>query len=872
VWWQYANQVDFRQMYLSGSWNPTGAAFDNAFVIWEDFSDRSISKSDGAAAATPGSTVTYTITVSNAGPATEPSATVVDNFPSALTSCSTTSTAAGGASGNDPGPMLGNINDSGLVLPVGSSVTYTSVCSIDPAATGMLTNTATISGANADLSPGNDTATDSDTLTSSADVSITKTDGASAEVPGTDVTYTIVASNPTGPSLATGVTVSDTFPATLNACTWSSTATGGATGNAGTSSGNINDTGIVLPVGANVTYTANCDIDPSATGSLANTATITSAAADPVPGNNSATDTDTLDPSADIAITKTDGSASAVLGATVTYTIVASNAGPSTPTDVTVSDNFPATLTSCSTTSIANGGATGNDPGPILGALADGGITLPPGADVTYVTSCTVDPGATGTIDNAATITSAMTDTDPGNNSATDTDTIQWIDLAITKSGGGVHVPLGGTASYTLTYSNNGFQGATGVTITDTVPAYTTFNAAGSTAGWVCLPDNNAGSTCTLAVGAVAGSGSGSATFAVTVTSPLPPGTTQLANTASIADDGANGIDPVPGNNSSADTTVTFDNSPPTVAALSLQSSYIAIAPDVFTVTFSEAVSNAGGGAVVDDAANPGNYLIVEVGDDDVFQTLNCLSGVAGDDVRTSASSVDYDPGTFTATVNLVSELPVGEYRLFICGTTSIVDLAGNALAGNGTTSGTDYSFDFVVIPFHPKTGFAPNRVTSLPPQPADQAYTSLGDLWLEIPRLGVKASIVGVPQSSEGWEVKWLGKGIGWLNGTAFPTWQGNSVLTAHAYDAEGLPGPFVDLPKLQYGDQVIIHMNGQKYIFEVRATRLVKANNATFAFEHLEGYPYLTLITCQNYDPQTNSYRSRRVVRAVLVEVKSE
>ena len=82
---------------------------------------------------------------------------------------------------------------------------------------------------------------------------------------------------------------------------------------------------------------------------------------------------------------------SAALGATVTYTIVASNAGPSTPTDVTVSDNFPATLTGCSTTSVANGGATGNDPGPILGNLADGGITLPPGADVTYTASCTVD-------------------------------------------------------------------------------------------------------------------------------------------------------------------------------------------------------------------------------------------------------------------------------------------------------------------------------------------------------------------------------------------------------------------------------------------------------------------------------------------------
>ena len=45
------------------------------------------------------------------------------------------------------------------------------------------------------------------------------------------------------------------------------------------------------------------------------------------------------------------------------------------------------------------------------------------------------------------------------------------------------------------------------------------------------------------------------ATFAVTVVSPVPAGTTQISNTASIADDGANGSDPTPGNNSGSDTT-----------------------------------------------------------------------------------------------------------------------------------------------------------------------------------------------------------------------------------------------------------------------------------------------------------------------------
>ena len=71
------------------------------------------------------------------------------------------------------------------------------------------------------------------------------------------------------------------------------------------------------------------------------------------------------------------------------------------------------------------------------------------------------------------------------------------------------------------------------------------------------MPDNNAGSTCTLAVGALAeGSGNQTATFAVTVANPRPTGLVQISNTASIADDGANGTDPTPGNNSGSDTTL----------------------------------------------------------------------------------------------------------------------------------------------------------------------------------------------------------------------------------------------------------------------------------------------------------------------------
>src|SRR5213075_190450 len=119
-------------------------------------------------------------------------------------------------------------------------------------------------------------------------------------------------------------------------------------------SGNLNDT-VNLPSGGSVTYTASCTISAAATGTLSNTATVTAPAGvtDPTPGNNSATDSDTLGASADLSITKTDGVTTVLPGATVTYTIVASNAGPSnarpgepsTPEGTvssTVNDTFPA--------------------------------------------------------------------------------------------------------------------------------------------------------------------------------------------------------------------------------------------------------------------------------------------------------------------------------------------------------------------------------------------------------------------------------------------------------------------------------------------------------------------------------------------------
>jgi LPXTG-site transpeptidase (sortase) family protein len=205
----------------------------------------------------------------------------------------------------------------------------------------------------------------------------------------------------------------------------------------------------------------------------------------------------------------------------------------------------------------------------------------------------------------------------------------------------------------------------------------------------------------------------------------------------------------------------------------------------------------------------------------------------------------DYDPGD----------------EIDVYGANSTLTLGATSTGGGGNRpSGTRLL---------PATGFAPHKVTDLSNVPPE-VYTAANGVTVEIPALGVNLPVVGVPLKDGTWNVSWLGNQAGWLEGSAFPSWNGNSVLTGHVYLSNGLPGPFVDLNKLKFGDKIIVHAYGQKYTFEVRTNALVEPNDQS-ALKH-EERPWLTLVTCKEYEEKTNTYRKRIVVRAVLVSVAWE
>jgi uncharacterized repeat protein (TIGR01451 family) len=157
-------------------------------------------------------------------------------------------------------------------LPVGRSVTYTVTVNIGAGASGNLSNTASVSLPAGYTGPSPVSATDTDTAAPTANLQITKNDGAGTYVPGGTLTYTIVVSNPTGPSNVIGATVTDNFPLQVSSVTGSCAVAGGAVcGWSG--SGNINDT-VTLPVGSSITYTVTVTINPGATGGLVNTLSV----------------------------------------------------------------------------------------------------------------------------------------------------------------------------------------------------------------------------------------------------------------------------------------------------------------------------------------------------------------------------------------------------------------------------------------------------------------------------------------------------------------------------------------------------------------------------------------------------------------------
>jgi len=72
-----------------------------------------------------------------------------------------------------------------------------------------------------------------------------------------------------------------------------------------------------------------------------------------------------------------------------------------------------------------------------------------------------------------------------------------------------------------------------------------------------------------------------------------------------------------------------------------------------------------------------------------------------------------------------------------------------------------------------------------------------------------------------------------------------------------------------LSYGDLILIHAFGMTYTYEVREEYLVVPEDISTVFQS-ELLDWVTLVTCEFFDPESEQYQFRRIVHAVLVNVE--
>jgi uncharacterized repeat protein (TIGR01451 family) len=343
-----------------------------------------------------GDSVTYKLTVTNNGTSAAPGVIVIDGLPTGETYVAATT---GQGTTSDSGNVL--TANLGTVGP-GVAVTVTLVARTTSA--GILTNQANVAGAVIETDPANNTAGVAVAVAPiHADLAVTITGGPDPVIVGSNVTYAVLVIN-NGPDGAAGVVLTDSLPAGMTYVS------------AALSQGTISQFGTTLTAdlgalasgaAARLTVVATA----GAIGTSSSTASVSSNSTDLNLANNTATlDIPVVPDLADLAAALGAAPATVAVGDNVAYTVNVTNNGPAPASDVVLTDALPAgaayvSATPSQGTATAAGGTVTAD----LDSLAVGAS-----ATVTIVATASTF----GKPDNIVTVTSPVSDPNPGNNTA----------------------------------------------------------------------------------------------------------------------------------------------------------------------------------------------------------------------------------------------------------------------------------------------------------------------------------------------------------------------------------------------------------------------------------------------------------------------
>lgn len=656
-----------------------------------------LTKDDGGITTVPGAVVAYTLRYWNDGDIDVATVSINETVPAHTVFVPGSSTVGWSCSPDNNAGSICTLGVGTLVgqTPPASAGTATFAVQVNnplPAGVANVANSAVLT--QPDISIPDVPADDTTPVNAAPDLAITKTPGAASVAAGDVLVYTLTYQN-IGNQGATGVIITDTVPANTTFNAGAST-TGWSCSN-GAPAGSICTFVVAGTVAAGdpaVSILFAVDIPnpiPAGVESVPNAVSIAddgSNGPDTNPLNNDDNVTTPVVAMPQLQVTKDDGGVTVQPGDILTYSIRYQNTGDQNATGVVLTETVPqhTTYTGSGWTCVPNANA-----GSVCTHVVPGTVVAGAAA-VSVAFAVTLDnPLAAGvdTILNRVTVVSdgsggePSTQPDPGDPSDPrqddETTPVTAVpDMAIVKTSSSTAV-AGGVVIYGLAYANLGNQGATGVFITETVPANSTFEAGSSTSGWTCVPDGNAGSTCTLAVGAVPGGQSlppGTiVNFAVRVDTPLPAGVDELTNTVRIDDDGGNGTDPDPDNNEDGD--IRPIDAAPDLVIEKTSDRAVVVAGDsvIFTLTYRNVGNQDATGVVITETVPIGA----------AFETTGSTVGW---------SCADGDPGGTVCTYNVGAVAADGvnhtvQFAVVVVGAGSVVNtvsIADDGLNGPDPT------------------------------------------------------------------------------------------------------------------------------------------------------------------------------------------
>ena len=556
--------------------NPNEDDQDSAVFTPESI-DLSLTKTVNNATPNIGDPITFTILVNNAGPSAATGVSVRDVLPAGTTFVSATS---------NNGTTYNNGTGIWSLGTLGANQSAQLAITANVTASGSRTNVAEIISANerdTDSTPGNNQIAEDDQdsavfASSQADLSLTKSvDNATPNL-GENVVFTVTVQN-SGTDTATGVTVADPLPAGLTFVSTDQPASyNGATG--------VWTIGTVAP-GTNPSLQITARVD--SLGTKTNTAQIRSSDIndpDSTPNNNNPAEDDqasvTVTPaSANLSLTKTVNNSSPNLGENVTFTITVNNAGPNAATGVNVRDQLPPGTTLVSASSPSYNSATG---------IWNVG-TVPVGGSQTL--NLTATSSSAGTNTNTAEIIAADQfdpNSTPGNGVASEDDqdsaaiTSQQIDLSLSKTVDNARPNVGEEVTFVITVNNAGPSTATGVAVTETLPAGVTLLGSTPSQG------NFNSSTGVWTVGTIGVNASQTLSLRTRINE-----ITADSNTAQVTAADQSDVDSTPGNNVPGEDDQDSAAFVTPQADLSLTKTVNNPAPNVGeNITFTIALQNAG--------------------------------------------------------------------------------------------------------------------------------------------------------------------------------------------------------------------------------------------------------------------------------------